>query len=95
MGRFLWPLLIGMRKTKEYLYTAKLFDAKEAQQLGLINHVVPVDQLDAKTVDETNSVLDLVREFTGGLLLLLNWFPFPDVTQIELQWFFEPAACLG
>lgn len=46
---FLWPMLIGMRKTKEFLYTAKLFDAHEALALGLVNHVVPADQLAAKT----------------------------------------------
>lgn len=42
---FLWPLLIGMRKTKELLYTAKLIDATEAARLGLVNDVVPADQL--------------------------------------------------
>lgn len=42
---FLWPILIGMRKTKELLYTAKLMDATEAERLGLINAVVAPDQL--------------------------------------------------
>ena len=46
---FLWPLLIGLRKTKELLYTAKLIDAKEAEKLGLINDVVPAEQLEART----------------------------------------------
>jgi enoyl-CoA hydratase len=43
---FLWPILIGMRKTKELLYTAKLMDATEAERLGLINAVVAPDQLE-------------------------------------------------
>ena len=40
-----WPMLIGMRKTKELLFTSKLIDATEAERLGLINQVVPDDAL--------------------------------------------------
>ncbi len=47
---FLWPMLIGMKKTREFLYTARLFSATEAEQLGLINRVVPLPELE-KTVD--------------------------------------------
>ena len=41
-----WPMLIGLRKTKELLYTSRLISATEAQQIGLVNEVVPHDQLD-------------------------------------------------
>lgn len=43
---FLWPLLIGMKKTREFLYTARLFSATEAERLGLVNRVVPLDELE-------------------------------------------------
>lgn len=46
---FLWPLTLGMRKTKELLYTARNMDAKEAHALGLINKVVPADRLELET----------------------------------------------
>ncbi|MEM9706118.1 MAG: enoyl-CoA hydratase/isomerase family protein [Pseudomonadota bacterium] len=42
---FFWPMLIGMRKTKELMFTAKLISAAEAERIGLINTVVPDDQL--------------------------------------------------
>ena len=45
---FMWPVLIGMRKTKELLYTSKLIDAVEAERLGLINDVVAPDQLQSR-----------------------------------------------
>ena len=48
---FFWPLLIGMRKTREMLYTASLMGAGEAYRLGLINYVVPHEALESK-VDE-------------------------------------------
>ncbi|MGI9597635.1 MAG: enoyl-CoA hydratase-related protein [Acidimicrobiales bacterium] len=41
-----WPLLIGMRKTKELLFTAKLIDGTEAERIGLVNQAVPADELD-------------------------------------------------
>ena len=43
-----WPMLIGYRKTKELLYTSRLIPAHEAQQIGLVNEVVPHDQLDER-----------------------------------------------
>lgn len=46
---FFWPLTIGMRKTKEMLYSARNMDANEAEALGLINRVVPPDQLEKET----------------------------------------------
>jgi len=46
---FFWPLTIGMRKTKEMLYTARNMDAMEAEKLGLINKVVPTDELETAT----------------------------------------------
>lgn len=46
---FFWPLLMGMRKAKEMLYTSKMMGAAEAEKLGLINDMVPADQLDAHT----------------------------------------------
>ena len=41
-----WPMLIGYRKTKELLYTARLIGAYEAEKIGLVNQVVAHDQLD-------------------------------------------------
>lgn len=46
---FFWPLLIGMRKAKEMLYTARSMDAHEAERAGLLNKVVPADQLEEAT----------------------------------------------
>ena len=43
-----WPILIGYRKTKELLYTAKLIDAQEAARIGLVNEVVPHAELEAR-----------------------------------------------
>jgi enoyl-CoA hydratase len=44
----IWPLVIGMRKSKELLYTGDNVSAREALQTGMINSVVPSDMLDAE-----------------------------------------------
>ena len=46
---FFWPLTIGMRKSKEMLYTARSMGADEAEKLGLINKVVPAEKLESET----------------------------------------------
>jgi len=64
---FLWPMLIGMKKTREFLYTARLFSATEAERLGLINRVVPLDQLEA-TVNALAA--DVARTPVNNLAIL-------------------------
>jgi len=49
-GSWLLPRLIGIHKAKELALLAEVVDAAEAERLGIVNRVVPADELDA-TVD--------------------------------------------
>ncbi|MCZ4536430.1 enoyl-CoA hydratase-related protein [Gordonia terrae] len=42
----LMPFILGQKKTNELLFTGDKIDAHEARQLGLINKVVPLDELE-------------------------------------------------
>jgi len=42
------PWELGARKAKEFLFTGEFIDAQEAYRLGMVNHVVARDQLEAK-----------------------------------------------
>ena len=42
----LWPLLIGMRKSKELLYTGDNITGAEAERIGMINKAVPAAELE-------------------------------------------------
>jgi enoyl-CoA hydratase len=46
-GAVIWPQLIGYARAKEFLLTGEMIDARRAESLGLINHVVPAAELDA------------------------------------------------
>src|SRR5438128_11811131 len=44
-GAVIWPWLVGAACAKEFLLTGDLLTAAEAERIGLINRVVPADQL--------------------------------------------------
>lgn len=48
-GTYLIPRLIGPAKACEFLMTRQILSAKEAERIGLINRVVPAEQLGAET----------------------------------------------
>jgi len=45
------PLLIGDRRARELLFLARRLSAREAQEKGMINEVVPDDRLEAVTTE--------------------------------------------
>ena len=65
-GAVIWPQLIGYARAKEYLMTGDLMTAQEAARIGLINHAVPQEELDA-TVDA------FARRLSKGALKAIKW----------------------
>ena len=52
------PRYIGLRKTKELLFTGKLLSGKECEDWGLANVSAPADQLDQAIADFVAPMLD-------------------------------------
>lgn len=44
-GQVIWPFLMGVNRAKYFLMTGDRLDAAEAERLGLVNFVVPDDDL--------------------------------------------------
>jgi enoyl-CoA hydratase len=65
-GAVIWPHLIGHARAKELLMTGRIITAEQAEQLGLINHVVPPGDLD-RVVDE------FVDELMKGAMQAIQW----------------------
>ena len=65
-GAVIWPQLIGYARAKEFLFTGDLIEARRAAEIGLINHCVPADQLDA-TVDA------FARRLAEGAIKAIQW----------------------
>jgi enoyl-CoA hydratase/carnithine racemase len=55
-----WAL--GERRAKQVLWTSERLDAHRAAQFGLVNWVVPVDELDAKISQVTDELLKVPRD---------------------------------
>ncbi len=45
------PWVMGLRQAKELLYMGERLDAARAHAIGMVNRVVPRDQLDARTLE--------------------------------------------
>ena len=56
-GAVIWAQRIGLARAKEYLFTGELLTARKAAEIGLVNHCLPLDQLD-----------EAVEAFCGKLL---------------------------
>ena len=68
----LMPYLIGQKKTRELLMTGDLVEGLEAHRIGLVNRVVPADQL----ADEVDALADRLARVPGDVMeptkLMLN-----------------------
>jgi enoyl-CoA hydratase len=52
------PRLVGEGKAMEMVLTGEIISAQEAFRCGLVNHVVPADHLEAKTMEVANRIAE-------------------------------------
>lgn len=50
--------LVGEGKAMEMILTGEIISADEALRIGMVNHVVPADQLEAKTMEIANRIAE-------------------------------------
>jgi enoyl-CoA hydratase len=57
-GSGIWPYLVGFARAREYLFTGEMISAAKAADIGLINHVVPQEELDDRVEEFARSLAD-------------------------------------
>jgi len=71
------PRLVGLAKAYELVLTTDIIDAKEAERIGLVNRVVPHDQLMPATLELANKIAKMppiaVKLAIEGIRRGLGW----------------------
>jgi enoyl-CoA hydratase len=68
----LMPFVIGQKKTRELLLTGDLIDAVEAERIGLVNRVVPIDRLAAEVDGLADRLARVPPDVMAPTKLMLN-----------------------
>jgi enoyl-CoA hydratase len=77
------PNQVGWPIAKELLFTARVVEAEEAYRIGLLNHLVPRDQLRAKTMELARMIAGNNRAAVIGIKALLLK---QKAQSLEQQW---------
>jgi cyclohexa-1,5-dienecarbonyl-CoA hydratase len=95
VGVILLPHLIGYRKAAELIFTGATIGASEAKALGLVNQVVPEDQLSASVDNLISQMTALSRAIlrqTKSFLRRASGLPFERLLQESEALFFNSVA---
>lgn len=65
-GAVIWPHLVGVARAKELLMTGAIIDAREADRIGLVNRVVPHEDL-------MPTALELAKRLARGPTMAISW----------------------
>jgi len=84
-GTKLLPLLVGMGRAKELVFTNDMIDVRQAEQWGLVNRVVPLDELDKAALDMAKKIAKTSTLATFLSKRALNQGVYQDFEQVLEQ----------
>ncbi len=56
VGAFQLPRIVGAPLAKELIFTARTIDAREALRIGLVNHLVPLEELEPAVMEMAQAI---------------------------------------
>ena len=70
----IWPLVLSMRKAKEYYYTGDSMTGTEAAKIEMINYAWPAEKLEANTIAFAERIANGSADHLAMLKLTMNRF---------------------
>jgi 2-(1,2-epoxy-1,2-dihydrophenyl)acetyl-CoA isomerase len=84
-GFYFLPLRVGVLKAKELMLTGRLFDAQEAESIGLVNKVVPHGELEKEVMDLAHALAQGPSRAYAMIKSALNLWPMSLQAFLELE----------
>ncbi|MBN1614811.1 MAG: enoyl-CoA hydratase [Deltaproteobacteria bacterium] len=84
-GFYLLPGRVGLARAKELMMTGRLFDAKEAESMGIINKVVPPEDLEGEVMDLAQTLARGPARAYAMIKSALNRWPMSLQSCLELE----------
>ncbi len=84
-GFHLLPLRVGLCKAKELMMTGKLINAEEAEAMGLVNRVVPHENLEQEVSDLAKTLAQGPSRAYAMIKSALNHWPLSLSAYLELE----------
>jgi len=84
-GFYFLPLRVGLPKAKELMLTGRLFEAQEAEAIGLVNRVVPHDNLEKEVMALAMELAKGPTRAYGMIKSALNQWPLNLSAFLELE----------
>ena len=91
----IWPWLTGMARAKEFLFTGDKISAQQAQQTGLVNHVVEPEQLMSESLAFAQRLAALPQRALRGTKASLNQILRDTVNQVLDSSLAREKECFG
>jgi len=84
-GFYFLPLRVGLPKAKELMMTGRLFDAREAAEMGLVNKVVPHEELEKEVAELAGQLAAGPTRVYSMIKSALNLWPASLATLMEVE----------
>jgi enoyl-CoA hydratase/carnithine racemase len=91
------PVVVGYARAKELLYTARVVEAEEAARIGLLNKLVPSEQLRDAAIEMGRQIAANTPEMVQGIKRMLNegigrsWSEMYEAERTALSTTLKPA----
>jgi enoyl-CoA hydratase/carnithine racemase len=80
------PAVVGLGRAKELIMTARMIDASEAHHIGLVNRVVPADELDSAVQALVDELLANSHVAVGRAKFVMDASARPTLSQtLEME----------